>query len=299
MKKILIITLTALVFTASSCKKDIKNSSSTNETLISNRTSPSTTLYISGTMHIESDRMKWPDIDSLKCFFDTATHIGLAGTQTTAMKWSIGPDIGWLIGEPRAAELITYTEALGVEWDVHGHNLTDRPLCYQQITTLGGHPTTVCSGMQTSQVDSMKTTIANGSASFTATVFWGMTYNPTHGAASDLTYSGCWRPTSSINYLTPASTGPVNVGGYIRRMGAVDSLAMDITANPAMYKFPVTSATVMIDPQTYTTPLVATETISVLKSFATRVGAYSNVKWGTINQTATAWIAAGGTSSRK
>lgn len=300
MKKTIIIAVTVVMFTLNSCKKEVTHTQLPQSYDASaTKAITTTTIYISGTMHIESDRRRWPNIDSLKTFFDTVTTIGLVGSQTTPMKWSVGADIDWLIGEPRAAELIRHTDSLGVEWDVHAHNLTDRPLCYQQITALGGHPTTVCSGMQTSQIDSMKTTITNGTASFTASVFWGMTYTDGHGSSSDINYSGCWRPASSSSYLTAASSGPVNVGGYTKKMSDIDNLAKDITANPTMYRFPVTSATVMIDPQTYTTPLVASETLTVLKAFAARVGTYTNVKWGTINQTATAWVTAGGVNSRK
>src|SRR4051812_24999196 len=84
-----------------------------------------TTLYPSCTMHIEPSRRSWPDPDRLIAFFRRATAAGKEG-RTQGMRWSIGADIGWLEGEPRAGEVVRALETLGVEWDVHAHQLADR-----------------------------------------------------------------------------------------------------------------------------------------------------------------------------
>jgi hypothetical protein len=102
-------------------------------------------LYISGTMHIETSRTKWPQPDALLAFFQRAIAAGKVGSQTTGMRWSIGADVGWLTGEPRAAEIIRTLSALGVEWDIHAHSATETAhhsndlngLCKVQRTSAG------------------------------------------------------------------------------------------------------------------------------------------------------------------
>lgn len=291
------------MFTVSSCKKDVSNVAGTNATETTNSatattsTNASTILYISGTMHIESQINKWPNIDSLKKFFATATQIGKLSNQSTGMKWSIGADIGWLKNEPRAAEVIAYTEALGIEWDIHAHNMSDRPLCGQKITALGGHPNAVCSGFQASQIDSLKNTIANGTARFTAQVLWGLTNDPSHNNGSEDYSAGLWIPKSSANYTTHDPTGKlINVGGYTRKIIDAENLAKDVSTHT--YSYPVTSATIMVDPVTLTTPNT-TDGISAITAFANRVGSYSCVKWASISKTAEAWKTAGSINSKR
>lgn len=58
-----------------------------------------TLLYISGTTHIESKPQTWPNVDAFLNFLQQVTALG--------MKWSVGADIGWLEGEPRADQHIS------------------------------------------------------------------------------------------------------------------------------------------------------------------------------------------------
>ena len=165
-------------------------------------------LYLSGTMHIESNPASWPDADALVAFLERATRTGRVGDQASGMRWSIGADIGWLRGEPRAGEIIRRTEALGVEWDVHAHALSDRADVYAEIQRLGGHPNDVASGLVYTEIDPMRDPLTNGSGnSWQAGVLWGVVWQPRHGPDSDDFSVGVWRPKSTAELTTHDANG--------------------------------------------------------------------------------------------
>jgi len=91
----------------------------------------------------------------------------------------VGADIGWLEGEPRAAELIQASEALGVQWDVHTHSPQDRAKAAYLITQMGGHPNSVVSGMLVSEFNNIGPQTYQG-FTWTPQVLWGGTNCPGH-----------------------------------------------------------------------------------------------------------------------
>jgi hypothetical protein len=219
-----------------------------------------------------------------------------AGKQsTTGMRWSIGADIGWLNGEPRAGEVVRATEALGVKWDVHAHNSADRVKVANRISTLGGHPTGVASGLTTSEIDLLRTPQTGvGLTAWQATIVWGLVLQPNHGAASDYFATGMWRPLSAAAYNQhDPNANLIAVGGGDHLPTSIENLATTLAAIP---NGAPASATLMVDPDT----LVihgTTSTIDTLEQWATSMSARSNVRWATIDESAAAWVAAGGISS--
>jgi len=255
-------------------------------------------IYISGTMHIETNPASWPDPDQLLALFERATKAGRTPGRETGMRWSIGADIGWLEGVPRAGELIRATEAMGVEWDVHAHKMADRPKCAETIRRLGGHPNAVASGLIASELDEMRSPIQNPDGSpWQAEVVWGMVRRPGHGPGADDNAAGLWRPKSSAEFTTHDPAGNlVAVGGGSRRLEEAEQLAKELAASTGG-RPPLVSATIMVSPRTLT--VVGTQDgIEAIEAWASRVAAMPVVQWATIRETAKAWLAAGGVPSR-
>jgi hypothetical protein len=254
-----------------------------------------TTLYLSGTMHIESNRASWPNADALIAFFARATAAGKVGAQTTAMRWSVGADTGWLTGEPRAAEVIRATEAMGVEWDVHAHEHADRANCYARITQLGGHPNHVTSGLIYTEIDALRSPVAGSGVSWQAEVLWGIVRQPNHGPGSDDNAIGVWRPTSSARWTEHDASGNlIAVGGGDRGLQNIEAFVAIVSGQSLP---PVLSATVMVSPRTLTV-VNTTDDIADIEAWAARIGASSAVRWANIRETAAAWVAAGSVASR-
>lgn len=254
-------------------------------------------LYVSGTMHIETKRDHWPQPDALIAFFKRAT--------ATGMQWSIGADMGWLEGEPRAAEIIRATEALGVEWDIHAHQMSDRAKCYATISQLGGHPNNVISGSQVSEIDALRNPLAYNGTTFQPKIIWGGTLRPDHSVGSEDFSFGVWRPKSSSEWKTHDPNGNlITVGGGTRMLAGAEDFAKALAANPSRYA-PVTSATIMVAPSSLTVVDTASKGLSVshngidaIEASAKRLSAIANVRFATISKTADAWVAAGGIPSR-
>lgn len=259
-------------------------------------------LYVSGTMHIESSPTRWPTPDKLLSFFQRAVNAGKIGAQSTGMRWSIGADVGWLTGEPRAGELIRALSALGVEWDVHVHNAADRVSAAQRIIALGGTPTSLLSGVMVSDMDTVRAAQSGtGGYSWQAASLWGIVRSGNHSAGSEDFSSGLWQPRSSTDWQAhDPSASLVAVGGGARSLAGAEAMAAQLAQG---YTAPVYSATVMVDPFTLTVSDAAnastsSDDIAKIESFASRVGARSNVRWATPAGTAAAWRAAGLVPSR-
>ncbi len=254
-------------------------------------------LYVSGTMHIETKRLSWPEPDAFVKFFQRATQTGRAPGRTNGMRWSVGADIGWLEGEPRAAEIIRATEKLGVQWDVHAHQRADRATCAALIQKFGGHPTAVASGLITTELDAMRSPVTgrNG-ATWQAQVVWGLVKFGRHGLDSDDFAIGVWRPKSSEGFSTHDPAGKlIAVGGSHLGLAEVERLAQQTSTNRAGP--PVLQATVMLPPGTL--KIRGTEDgIDAIETWATRLAALPSVRWATIAETAAAWVESGGISSR-
>lgn len=259
-------------------------------------------LYVSGTMHIETSSARWPDPDELLSFFQRAVNAGKVGSQSSGMRWSIGADVGWLTGEPRAGEIVRTLSALGVEWDVHVHNASDRAAAAQRIIALGGTPTSLLSGVMVSDLDSVRSAQAGtGGYSWPTGSLWGLVRTGSHSNGSEDFSSGLWQPRSSADWQAhDPSTSLVAVGGGLRSLAGAEAMATQLVQG---YTAPVYSATVMVDSFTLTVSDAAnastsSDGIGQIETFANRVGARTNVRWATPAGTAAAWRAAGLVPSR-
>lgn len=253
-----------------------------------------TLLYISGTTHIETKPQSWPDVDAYYNFLQQATALG--------MKWSVGADIGWLEGEPRAAELIQKSEALGAQWDIHTHNPEDRAKAAYLIAQMGGHPNSVVSGMLVSEFDGMGPQTYQG-FTWTPRVIWGGTNCPGHRPGCDDYSAGLWIPLSAEQYTAHDPNGSfIRVGGGTHQLDDARDLAQAI-AN-GQYPYPAISFTVMVAPTTLQVVgpgvqiVESGDGIAEIAAFVNEMNGYGFVRWATIEETAQAWVAAGSVASR-
>jgi hypothetical protein len=244
-------------------------------------------------MHIETRRLSWPEPDALLAFFKRAT--------ATGMRWSIGADIGWLEGEPRAGQIIRATEALGVQWDVHAHELADRANCAAAIKRLGGHPTGVASGVLVGELDSFRTPIkGRDGAAWQAQVLWGFAFRPGHGPGADDHAVGLWRPKSSAEHAVhdPAGTLTAYGSGHLG-LAELEAFAREKPASVRGAK--VVGVSVMVAPRTLRTIGAGDgmgEDLEALETWAARLATQPQVRWATIAETAEAWQAQGANPSR-
>ena len=246
-----------------------------------------TLLYISGTTHIESKPQVWPDVDAFLAFLQQVTALG--------MKWSVGADIGWLEGEPRAAELIQASEALGVQWDIHTHSPQDRAKAAYLIAQMGGHPNSVVSGMLVSEFNNIGPQTYQG-FTWTPQVLWGGTNCPGHRPGCDDLAAGLWIPLSAEQYTTHNPNGQyIRVGGGTHQLDDGRILAQSI-AN-GQYTYPVISFTLMVAPSTLKI-VQSSDGISEIIDFVNDMNRYPFVRWVNIEETAQAWSAAGSVPSR-
>lgn len=246
-----------------------------------------TLLYISGTTHIESKPQAWPNVDEFLIFLQQVTALGV--------KWSIGADIGWLEGEPRAAELIQASEALGVQWDIHTHSPQDRAKAAYLITQMGGHPNSVVSGMLVSEFDGIGPQTYQG-FTWTPQVLWGGTNCPGHRPGCDDLAAGLWIPLSAEQYTTHNPGGQyIRVGGGTHQLADARALAQAIAGGE--YSFPVISFTVMVSPTTLTI-VTSSDGVAEITAFVNEMNGYNFVRWANIEETAQAWVEAGSVPSR-
>ena len=137
-----------------------------------------TALYISATMHIESAPDSWPaDADAFLAFLQQTTDAGI--------RWSIGGDIGWLTGDPRAKDIVTRSAAMGVQWDVHGHKDSDRGKIASTLASWGVMPTGVISGMLISEYNRIPRSYLSQGYRWTPTIVWGGTKCAGHKPGCD------------------------------------------------------------------------------------------------------------------
>ena len=300
MKKILTLSLTLLWMTA--CANMTKSpplttteTAPSTPTVTSAETAPAsapttsspTLLYISGTTHIESKPQTWPHIDSFLAFLQQVTTLG--------MKWSVGADVGWLQGEPRAAELIQASEALGVQWDIHTHDPQDRAKAAYLITQMGGHPNSVVSGMLVSEFSIIGPQTYQG-FTWTPQVLWGSTNCPGHRPGCDDLAAGIWIPLSAEQYTIHDPNGTlIRVGGGTHQLDDGLSLAQAI-AN-GQYPYPIISFTLMVSP-TSLAIVNSDDGLEKITAFATEMRQYSFVRWANIEEIAQAWVEAGSVPSR-
>ncbi|MDX2032764.1 MAG: hypothetical protein SF339_18955 [Blastocatellia bacterium] len=256
-----------------------------------------TALYISGTMHIESNRLRWPRVDDLLAFYARATKAGRIGGEAAGMRWSVGADIGWLTGEPRAAEVISKLEAMGVEMDIHAHVFADRANCAARIAQLGGHPNKVSSGNVVTEIDGLRqAVVGSGGASWQAEILYGTALRPDHSPGSEDYGYGVWRPKSSAEFKTHDPNGNlISVGGGPRTLAGADAIIAKLKTLSGLP--PVYSTTVMVHPDSLVVVGTA-DGIGQIEAWAAQARTNSFVKWGTLSETAAAWKAAGSVASR-
>ena len=254
-----------------------------------------TLLYISGTTHIESKTQNWPQVDAYLAFLQQVTALGI--------KWSVGADVGWLEGEPRAAEMIQKSEAMGVQWDVHTHNVADRAKAAALITQMGGHPTSVVSGMVVTELDGLRQPLSYQGFTWTPQALWGGSLCNKHAPECDDTAAGIWIPLSAEQYATHDPNGTlVRVGCGTHKLDDARTLAQSIASG--QYAYPVISFTIMVSPSSLKSLELgngltqSSDGLEQIAAFVHEMNAYSFVRWATIEETAQAWVQAGSVPSR-
>ncbi len=255
-----------------------------NEALTSVATS-TTMLYISATMHIESQPDSWPkDVDSFLASIQQLTDAGV--------HLSIGADVGWLMGGVRVQEIIQRTSAMGVQWDVHTHKLTDRAKAAYLIAKYGVTPTSVISGMQINEFDKARRPSTYKGYTWTPQVVWGGVVCVGHRPGCDDTSIALYRPTSSAKYDVHDPNGNiVRVGNSDHQLASAESLLAEIEAGT--YSLPMLSFTLMIEPETL--QIVNSEDgLTEILAFVERMKQNPTVRFATIEETAQAWVTAGG-----
>lgn len=251
-------------------------------------------LYIAGTMHIETSPSKWPtNADSLVPLFSRLITMGKK-TDLSTMKWSIGPDIGWLQKEPKARKVLASLENMGVAIDIHAHNSSDRPKINQLLISWGLHPTNVANGVITSEIDLLRLPQSYSGTTWQCEILMGVNKNGSHLTDAEDTHAGLWKPKSSADYLVhDASKNITIVGGYTRNINDIESLASSLNL-----LHPVTSAIVMIDPVTFKTPKESYDEVTI-KSWASRMAQKSNTIWAHATEIDKAWKNSGGINSQR
>jgi hypothetical protein len=245
-----------------------------------------TTLYISATMHIETKSDSWPqDTESFLAFLEQTTTAGL--------RWSIGGDIGWLEGDPRAQEIVQRSAALGVQWDVHAHKKEDLAKVASILAAWGVTPTGVVSGLLIPDLDYLRQPLTYQGYTWTPQVIWGGVECPGHKPGCDDLSVSLYRPASSAQYKVHDPNGNlVTVVGGTHTLADGESLAAAIASGP--YNAPVIGYTLMFEPETLRIAGSDTDDITAILAFVARVKQYPFVRFATIEETAQAWVAAGG-----
>ena len=278
MRKYLSITLLMLFFLA--CGTPV----SANAMPASVDQNPATLLYISATMHIESQPNSWPkDADA---FISNIQQITDAGIHL-----SIGADIGWLTGGTRVQEIIQRTSAMGVQWDVHAHKQADRAKVAYLLSKYGVTPTSVISGMQINEFDTARKPSTYKGYTWVPQVVWGGVKCVSHRSGCDDTSIALYRPTSSAKYDVHDPNGNiVRVGNSDHQLTTADALIAQIASGA--YDVPVLSFTIMIDPKAFTI-INSDDGLGEILAFAERIKQDPAVRFGTIEETAQAWVKAG------
>ena len=246
---------------------------------------PETTLYISATMHIESQPASWPkDVDAFLAFIKQVTDAGV--------RLSIGADAGWLMGGVRVQEIIQRTSAMGVQWDVHAHKLSDRAKVAYLLTQYGVTPTGVISGMRIDEFDQSRKPMTYKGYTWTPQVVWGGVKCVGHRPGCDDTSIALYRPTSGAKYDVHDPNGNiVRVGNSDHQLASAEALLAQIGSGT--YSVPLLSFTIMIEPVTLQI-VNSDDSLTAILTFVEQVKQNPIVRFGTIEETAQAWVAAGG-----
>lgn len=243
-----------------------------------------TTLYISATMHIESALGSWPqDTDTFLSFLQQTTDAGI--------RWSIGGDIGWLTGDPRAKEIVTRSAAVGVQWDVHGHKDSDRGRIASTLASWGVTPTGVISGMLISEYNRIPRSYLSQGYRWTPTIVWGGVKCSGHKLGCDDSSIGIYRPKSSAQFTVHSATGKlIRVAGGDHQLATAENFVTRIASGQVTA--PVIGFTIMVEPEAL--QIVNSEDgLDEILDFVSRMDGVDFVHWRTISETAQAWVQAG------
>lgn len=242
-------------------------------------------VYISATMHIESNPNSWPtNADTFIAF--------LAQTTQAGYRWSIGADVGWLQNSRNAADIIKRASALGVQWDVHAHKASDRAKVAYLLSKFGVTPTSVVSGFTIPEFDGLLKPLTYRGYTWTPTVVWGGVTCVGHATGCDDTSIAIYRPRSSADFYTHDPNGTlIKIGGGDHSVAGADWLVAQVTSGT--YSYPVIGFTIMVAPRTLKV-VNSGDDLAALLDFAVRMLAQPNVRFETIAATAQAWAGAGG-----
>jgi hypothetical protein len=145
--------------------------------------------------------------------------------------------------------------------------------------------------MQISEFDMARRPSTYKGYTWTPQVVWGGVKCVAHRPGCDDTSIALYRPTSSAKYdLHDPNGNIVRVGNSDHQLASADELLTQITAG--QYTVPVLSFTIMIEPETL--QIVNSEDgLDAILAFAERMNQNPSVHFGTVEETAQAWVAAG------
>lgn len=181
---------------------------------------------------------------------------------------------------------------MGVQWDVHAHEAADRAKSAYLLAQYGVTPTSVVSGMRIDEFDGLLQPLTYQGYTWTPQVVWGGVNCVGHKPGCDDTSVALYRPTSSVEYKTHDPNGVlIRVGNTDHQLATVEGLLSQIAAR--QYSFvPVLGFTIMVEPETL--QIVNSEDgLTELLAFVERVRLNPAIRFGTIEETAFAWVNAG------
>lgn len=226
---------------------------------------------INATMHIEN--LMRPNVDGLIAAID---DLGGAG-----IPLSLGADIEWVTGEPRAAEVLSAVVAWGGALDAHAHDfymdeeggvhVYNRADAANAIGALGFDVTAVCSGYNPDEVAELSYAYAPflGGESWEASYLWGLS-EPGHGYDD-----------TSWGITRDGSGGPPHIGGGETTIASAETMAKAVRAGT--YSGMLLTSAVMIRPESLTV-VNSTDTVVDVVAFKSRSDVL-RARWLTLQAT--------------
>jgi hypothetical protein len=181
---------------------------------------------------------------------------------------------------------------MGVQWDVHAHKAEDRAKAAYLLSQYGVTPTSVVSGMMIDEFDGLFQPLTYQGYTWTPEVVWGGVNCVGHRPGCDDTSISLYRPTSSAEYAIHNPEGTlIRVGNTDHQLATLEDLLLQI-AGHSYSTVPVLSFTIMVEPETL--QIVNSEDgLDELLTFVESVAQNPSVRFGTIEEAASAWESAG------
>jgi hypothetical protein len=124
-------------------------------------------------------------------------------------------------------------------------------------------------------------------------VIWGGVVCPGHREGCDDFSISIYRPASSAQFYVHDPNGRlIKLGGGSHQLADAETLATQIAEG--QHPYPVIGYTIMVEPETLRIATSVSDDLDAILAFVERMNAYSFVRWGTIAETAQAWVDAGG-----